>query len=212
VGYVCEVQIFAKFSNEGSTCKNFCWKREILIFSSEKNLTQAFSRHSILWKSALCLANLAIAKKISARGHFSSVAKIWTSQQKPAVYGELDTCFWLFLLFVWAKLLLIFDCWLKAEVCMWLQVPRPLQLQTLVHFAQLVLVLNLKWLTARNYVDRQVQNWGIEHLPWYKTNSKKELKCSLSNPVVNNCINHTCASTRKFSNHISNQISNHKSG
>ena len=33
-GYECEVQIFAKFANEGYTRKNFCWKREILKFSS----------------------------------------------------------------------------------------------------------------------------------------------------------------------------------
>jgi len=37
-GYVYEVQFFAKFENKGSTRKNFCWKREILIFSNELNL------------------------------------------------------------------------------------------------------------------------------------------------------------------------------
>jgi len=31
VGYVCEVQIFAKFANKGLTRKNFCWKR-VLYF------------------------------------------------------------------------------------------------------------------------------------------------------------------------------------
>jgi len=62
VGYVCDVQIFAKFANESSIRKNFCWKRQILIFLSEQNVAQAFSWYSIQCKSASCLTNLAIAE------------------------------------------------------------------------------------------------------------------------------------------------------
>jgi len=80
-----------------------------------------------------------------------------------AELDNFDTCFRrLFLLFAWAKSLLIF--WLLKGVrdCKRYHAHNwTLQLQTLVHFAQLVLALNLKWLTTKNYVDTQVKNYTV---------------------------------------------------
>jgi len=61
---VCEVQIFVKFANEDSTCRNYFRMREI------------WPKHSLGTVSSenqLCLVNLPIAE-ISVRGYFSSVA------------------------------------------------------------------------------------------------------------------------------------------